>query len=173
MTHMRNVSRAIVPRFYVLTAAMVSTAVAATAQSPSACTTQDSASAAMAIRARLAQWVAQVNSGDPASGTIWAAPVAGWFPRGPEFSDSAAYATAGLNPSVGAATVTYAITVDEVAVSSRLAAVHDIWKEVRHFPGTTVTVSRQIRGSELWRCQPDGAWRIARWVSAPEHWIRS
>lgn len=163
---MRNLFRAIVPCLYVL-------AVAATAQSPSTCTTQDSASAAAAIRARLAQWVAQVNGNDPASGTIWAAPVTGWFPRGPEFSDSAAYAAAGLNKSVGAATVTYEINVDEVAVSSRLAAVHDIWKEVRHFPGATVTVSRQIRGSELWRCQPDGFWRIARWVSAPEHWLKT
>lgn len=154
-------------------ASILSMAAAAAAQSPSTCSTQDSASAAAAIRARLAQWVAQVNSHDRASGTIWAAPVTGWFPRGPEFSDSAAYSMAGVSKSVGPTTVTYEISVDEVAVSLRLAAVHDIWKEVRHFPGTAVTVSRQIRGSELWRCQPDGAWRIARWVSAPEHWVRS
>ena len=143
-------------------------------QLPPDCVTQDSTAAMGAIRERLARWVTQTNQGDrAAAGTIWAAQVTGWFPHGPEFTDSAAYATAGLPKSVGPATSTYAVKIDEVAVAAGLAAVHDIWKETRRFPGAAVTVTREIRGSELWRCQPDGSWRIRRWVSAPEHWIRS
>jgi uncharacterized membrane protein YhhN len=43
---------------------------------------------------------------------------------------------------------------------------------IRRFPTSAVAVRREIRGSELWACQPDGSWRIRRWVSAPEHWVR-
>jgi hypothetical protein len=145
----------------------------ARAQETELCSAMDSAAAAAAIRQRLTDWTAEVNRGDRASSTIWAQPVEGWFPHGPEFSDSAAYAAAGLSPTVGPAIVRYSVTVDEVAVSGRQAAVHDIWQEMRRFPGSSITVSREIRGSELWRCQPDGTWRIRRWVSAPEHWHRA
>jgi ketosteroid isomerase-like protein len=143
-------------------------------QAPKPCGSADSAAAVAAIRQRLAQWVEQTNRGDGAgANTIWAPPVTGWFPKGAEFSDSAAYAAAGLPSSAGRATVTFQIRVDEVAVGGAVAAVHDIWTETRRFPGSAITVTREIRGSELWRCQSDGAWRIARWVSAPEHWVRS
>jgi hypothetical protein len=135
--------------------------------------TADSTATAAAIRERLAQWVAQTNRGDRAGAdSIWEAKVTGWFPRGPEFTDSAAYALAGLPRSVGPTTVIFEVQVDEVAVGAGLAAVHDIWKETRRFPGSAIVVTREIRGSELWHCQPDRGWRIRRWVSAPEHWRR-
>lgn len=57
-------------------------------------------------------------------------------------------------------------------MSGSLAAVHDIWTETLHFDGSKVTVRRVIRGSEMWRRQPDGKWKIARWLSAPEKWVR-
>lgn len=144
----------------------------ARAQGRGDCRAMDSAAAVVAIRHRLADWVEQTNRGDVAANEIWAAPVAGWFPRGAEFSDSAALAVAGVPPTARPATFTYEVQVEEVAVGGRLAAVHDIWKETRGFPESRVRVRREIRGSELWRCQADGAWRIVRWVSAPEHWVR-
>ena len=143
-------------------------------QTPRACGTADSATAAATIRQRLALWVEQTNRGDrEGANTIWAPPVAGWFPSGAEFSDSAAYAAAGLSRTADKPATTFQVRVEEVAVGGNVAAVHDIWTESRRFPSGAVTVTREIRGSELWRCQPDGSWRIARWVSAPEHWVRS
>jgi ketosteroid isomerase-like protein len=117
--------------------------------------------------------VKAANAGDRAAArSIWAPGVVGWFPSAPVFSDSAANAVAGVAGVPGARS-TYAVTVDDVAVSGDLAAVHDIWRETRHYAGSAVVVNRVIRGSELWRRQPDGSWRIARWVSAPEPWERS
>ncbi len=144
----------------------------AVAQAPAACGASDSASA-RTIRDRLNRWVEETNRGDQASAsTIWAPRVAGWFPRGAEFGDSAAFAAAGLANGSAKPVVTFAVTIDDVAVSGGLAAVHDIWRERRRFADQSVSVEREIRGSELWRCQPDGSWRIARWVSAAEHWTR-
>jgi ketosteroid isomerase-like protein len=122
----------------------------------------------------LQQWVEQTNRGDQAAAnTVWAPGVVGWFPRGPEFGDSAARAAAGLPNGSDRATVEYEVRVQDVAVSGRLAAVHDIWLERRRFSAGSAAVQREIRGSELWRCQADGSWQIVRWVSAPEHWVRS
>ena len=141
-----------------------------TRQAPTSCSTTDSAAAAT-IRQRLAEWLVQTNTGDQtAANTIWAPEVVGWFPSGREFSDSAAFAVADVNTTTFRST--FQLRVDDVAVQGSLAAVHDVWKETRQFPGLTVTVSRVIRGSEMWRCQSDGSWRIVRWVSAPEHWVR-
>ncbi len=145
----------------------------AAAQLPSACGRSDGVAAAR-IRQRLQQWVEETNRGDrAAASTIWAPHVVGWFPSGPEFGDSAAFAAAGIRADSGRGTSRYKVRVDDLMVSNGLAAVHDIWQEWRHFPGAAVGVKREIRGSELWRCQSDGSWRIVRWVSAPEHWERS
>src|SRR2546423_2506029 len=129
--------------------------------------------AATVIRHRLSDWVAQTNRGDrTAANTIWASGGIGWFPRGSEFTDSAAYSVAGVASTVDRPTVSYELRVEDVAVDGTLAVVHDIWDEQRHFAGDSVTVTREMRGSEMWRCQPDGSWRIVRVVSAPEHWVR-
>ncbi|MBD0371038.1 MAG: nuclear transport factor 2 family protein [Pyrinomonadaceae bacterium] len=123
------------------------------------------------IRKALADWVAATNRRDEtAANTIWAQSVVGWFPEAPEFSSRASFAVAGIPEDKGASYSTYELKIDEVAVSGSMAAVHDIWTETRHFNGSPVTVRRIIRGSELWRKQPDGKWRIVRWVSAPEKW---
>jgi ketosteroid isomerase-like protein len=133
------------------------------------CAPSDSASEVL-IRRRLADWVRQTNLGDQAAAaSIWAPTVKGWFPQGAEFRDTAAYAAAGRRPATARAASSYDLEIDEVAVSGDLAVVHDRWTERRRLaPGSTVI--RTIRGSETWRCQPGGDWRIARWVSAPEHW---
>src|SRR5207249_7742411 len=124
-------------------------------QLPPDCVTEDSTAAMGAIRERLARWVTQTNQGDrAAAGTIWAAQVTGWFPHGPEFTDNAAYATAGLPKSVGPATSTYAVKIDEVAVAAGLAAVHDIWKETGGFPGPAFPWPGKSAGSGCGPCEP-------------------
>lgn len=123
------------------------------------------------IRKALAEWVAATNRRDVvAANTIWAHDVIGWLPTTPEFSTSAAFAVAGIPEQKGASYSTYEIKIDEVVVSGSVATVFDIWTETKHFNGSSVTVRRTIRGSELWRRQTDGKWKIVRWVSAPEKW---
>ena len=159
---------------YLLAAVGCSTSIAAQTSTPTqrSCSPNDSV-AAIAIRQRLADWVTQTNRGDrTAASTIWAPGMVGWFPRSPEFSDSAAYTVAGITSREIRPVVTYELQVADLAVEGSLAVVHDIWKETRRFTNPPVTVTREIRGSEMWRCQDDGSWRIARWVSAPEPWVR-
>jgi hypothetical protein len=135
--------------------------------------TRSDSAAAAAIRARRAPGVEQTKRGDRrAAQTIWAPGSVCWFPRAALFGDTAAAGVAGLPTVPSGGYSTYLLVIDEVAVGGAIAAVHDRWTETRHFPGTTATARRLIRGSELWRRQPDGSWRIARCVSAPEAWER-
>ena len=151
--------------------ALVNGTMAAVAQRPASCGGNDSA-AAVIIRQRILDWVSQTNRKDfKSAGTIWAPGVVGWFPRGPEFSDSAALAAAGGSAPSGPPRVTYEVRIEQIDVAGSIAAVHDVWHEQRSFPGAQHVVQREIRGSELWRCEADGTWRISRWVSAPEHWV--
>ena len=148
------------------------TAARTTTQSVPLCSPSDRA-AAVTIRQRLADWVRATNGGDRVGANdIWARPMVGWFPAAPVFGDSAAFAAAGLPFQANAPSVTtYDLRVDAVDVSGQIAAVHDIWTERRTLPNGVV-VQRIIRGSELWRCSADSKWRIARYVSAPEPWVR-
>jgi ketosteroid isomerase-like protein len=135
------------------------------------CAANDSTAAVAAVRARLADWVRQANANDrEGMREVWAPALVGWFPRAPVFSDSAAFAAAGLrDTSASSVRATVDLVIDDIVAGGAIVAVHDIWTEKRVLSPAT-TVQRQIRGSELWRCQPDGRWRIARYVSAPDPW---
>ncbi|MFN2533090.1 MAG: DUF4440 domain-containing protein [Pyrinomonadaceae bacterium] len=123
------------------------------------------------IRQALANWVLATNRGDQsAANTIWGPKVAGWFPTAREFSNEVAWEVAGLQGTRNDAYSTVEVRIEEVAVSGSIACVHDIWTETRHFKGSSITVKRRIRSSEMWRRQPEGKWKIVRWVSAPEKW---
>jgi len=125
------------------------------------------------IRKTLGDWIEATNRKDRAAGkSIWTSDVVGWFPSSDEFTIDAAFAVAGIPKKKGSSYSTYEIKIEEIAVSGSLAAVHDVWTETLHFDGSKVTVSRVIRGSEMWKRQPDGKWKIARWVSAPERWMK-
>jgi ketosteroid isomerase-like protein len=126
------------------------------------------------IRKALADWVDATNRRDmAAAGAIWDKNVVGWFPESREFSPLAAFEVAGIPAKKGASYSTYEIKIDEIAVSGSLAAVYDLWTETKHFDGSNVTVKRLIRSSELWKRQPDGKWKITRWVSTPEKWVKA
>jgi len=147
----------------------------ASAPSPPAlgCAAGDSAAAVATVRQRLAEWVRQTNAGDrQGAGEVWAPGMVGWFPTASLFSDSAASAAAGVAPSAQPPRprTTFDIVVDDIVASGSVVVVHDVWAETRTFATPARAVQRVIRGSELWRCQPDGRWRIARYVSAPEPW---
>lgn len=139
-------------------------------QAQAICASSDSA-AAVAVRARLAEWVRQANANDRAGmNEVWAPGLVGWFPRARLFSDSTAADAAGLSPTESARSVqtTFGLVIANVVASGSVVVVHDVWTETRDFGSGKAR--RVIRGSELWRCQPDGKWRIARYVSAPEPW---
>lgn len=132
---------------------------------------RDEKSSEAEIRQALADWVSAVNRKDyKSSKKIWGPKVVGWFPEAAEFGESAAFQVGGVQEKRDATYSTYELKIDDVEVAGTLAAVYDIWTETLHFNDSPVTVRRIIRGSELWRVQPDGKWRIVRWVSAPEKW---
>ena len=102
--------------------------------------------------------------------SVWDAAAICWGPEVRELSNEAASSLASSTAAAAAAWSTYELTIEAVDVAGELGVVHDIWLETRHFPDTATTVSRRIRGSELWRHQRDGEWRIVRCVSAPDNW---
>jgi ketosteroid isomerase-like protein len=113
------------------------------------------------IRARLAQWVDQFNSGDyQAAATIWAPDLIGVIPGGPDDSYEREVTGARRTPR---SSVRFALTIDEVLVDGDLAVVRDSWTE------TGGPKEVRFRSFEVWRRQPDGVWRISRWIdAAPE-----
>ena len=147
----------------------------AAAPAAGGCQSADSATAVATVRSRLLEWVRLVEAGDTRGARdVWSAGVVGWFPSAPLFSDSAALSAAGLPASARPSEVraTFDVDIQDIVASGPVVVVHDRWTERREFvvrPAPKVA-QRVIRGSELWRCEPDGRWRIVRYVSAPETW---
>jgi len=124
----------------------------------------DNAAAERAIRASLAQWVADANRGDYAAALrVWAPDLVGWPPSGPD--DTYAREAEGAKGPPGAPAVTFALTVNEVIVDRTLAVVRDTWTQTAHTPGGD-SVST-FRSFEVWREQPDKSWKISRWLDGP------
>ena len=158
-------------RASVFTVLLIMFASASGASAQKASATQSDEQSEAQIRKALADWVEATNRGDDAAAnTIWADKMIGWFPKVPELGLSGAFAAAGLPEKKEGVRSTYELKIDEVVVSGSVASVYDIWTETAHFQGSPVTVKRIIRGNELWRRQANGAWKIARFVSAPEKW---
>lgn len=123
-----------------------------------------------AIRAQLQAWLEASRRRDVSGmAAAWDPNAVCWLPEVPELSNAAAARLAESDPSRQAWS-TYELSVDRIDVSGGLGAVHDVWTETRHFADTSKTVSRRLRGSELWEHQSDGQWRIIRCVSAPDPW---
>jgi ketosteroid isomerase-like protein len=128
---------------------------------------QSAASDEARIRKRLAQWVEQTRAGDRvAAAEIWAPDLVGWYPGQPDDSYAREQESARRPQPTGAPRSIPAVTLVEVVVSGDLAVLRDIW-DMSQVAGTDTT-RQSLRSYEVWRRQPDGAWRIARWISAPE-----
>jgi len=114
------------------------------------------------IRARLEKWVEQFNTGDYAgAATIWAPDLVGWMGGAPD--DTYQREMEAAKRAVPAEAPQFALTIDEIIVEGDLAVVRDTWRE-------TLRDRKMIFHSfEVWRRQPDGQWKIARWIdAAPE-----
>ena len=126
------------------------------------------------IRQSLANWMEATNHReDDKANDVWAPGVIGWFPEAQVFRLEEAYRVAGVAKGNEKPYSTFELTIEEVLVGSNLAVVRDIWRETIHFPSTNATALRPIKSFEVWKPQPDGKWRIVRWISAPEPWLAS
>lgn len=67
----------------------------------------------------------------------------------------------------GAPRTRYELEIKEVMVSGSLAVVRDVWTFSTMGKVGEQTVE-SVKSFEVWRRQPDGTWKIARWISAPE-----
>jgi ketosteroid isomerase-like protein len=122
------------------------------------------------IRARLQGWLEANRRRDRAGmQAIWDPKSVCWLPEAPELSNAAAARLAGSDPALRGWSA-YDLSTDRIDVMGDLGVVHNIFTETRHFTDTAKTVSRRLRGSELWQRQADGQWRIIRCVSAPDPW---
>ena len=119
-----------------------------------------------AIRAKLAGWVTAFNAGDlKAAAGVWAPDLVGWSPEGDDdtYSREMVFASRAPGNPPGA---TYALEINEVIVSGDLAVVRDTWTET---PRAEPAKARRFRSFEVWRRQPDGSWKISRWIDGPIH----
>lgn len=117
-----------------------------------------------AIRAELSTWVAAFNSGDlEKASKVWAPDLIGWPPEGPDDTYALEKKFAELSDRKPTS-ATYALEINEVLVDCDLAVVRDTWTET---PRADPTKARTFRSFEVWRRQPDGIWRIARWIDGP------
>jgi ketosteroid isomerase-like protein len=115
------------------------------------------------IRERLRLWIEQFNSGDYlGAASIWAPDLIGVVHGGPDDSYDREQAGAEWYLHMRSP-VRVALTVDEVLVDGDLAVVRDTWRE------TGGKKDETFRSLEVWRLQPDGQWKIARFInSAPD-----
>jgi ketosteroid isomerase-like protein len=130
-------------------------------------TPADSAASARSIRAALASWVDAANREDwKAAARVWAPDLIGWYPGQPDDTFAKEMESA-AHPRPGRPSTHYEVNVVEVMVSGSMAVVRDIWR-FTIAPGTPDSAVSVVRSYEVWKRQPDGEWRIARWISAPE-----
>jgi ketosteroid isomerase-like protein len=122
-----------------------------------------------AIRDSLDRWVRAFNARDTAGVmAVWAPDLIGWYPGAPDITYADTRAGFEREFADPGARSTYALTVEEVQVSGDIAVVRDRWTETDARPGSQEAIVTKLKSFEIWRRQPDGVWKITRWISAPE-----
>ena len=117
------------------------------------------------IRGKLAEWEKAYNAGDrKKTFEIWAPDLVGWYPGIPDVTYAQEKASLD-RPAPSGPRSTLHVQVVEVLVSADLAVVRDVWTETPPPGGSGPATT--IPSFEVWRRQPDGDWKIARWISAP------
>lgn len=118
------------------------------------------------IRAKLAAWEEAYNAGDRKKAfEIWAPDLIGWYPGVPDITWEQEKAAL-ERPASSAPRSLLHVRIVEVLVSGDLAVVRDVWTETP--PEGSSAPATRIPSFEVWRRQPDGDWKIARWISAPQ-----
>jgi steroid delta-isomerase len=119
-----------------------------------------------AIREALAKWTADFNARDAARICDLFAPDLVYDYRG--FPERDFEALCGLlRRSLADRTkqFTYALEIKEIIVSGDLAIVRLVWTLRTTLPGTSAAVESKEPGLDVFRRQPDGSWKIARYIA--------
>ena len=119
-----------------------------------------------AIREALAKWTADFNAHDAARICDLFAPDLVYDYRG--FPERDFEALCGLlRRSLADRTkqFTYALEIKEIIVSGDLAIVRLVWTLRTTLPGTSAAVDSKEPGLDVFRRQPDGSWKIARYIA--------
>jgi uncharacterized protein (TIGR02246 family) len=119
-----------------------------------------------AIRGALAQWTADFNARDAARLCDLFAPDLVYDYRGfPERTHADLCALLRRSLADRTKKFTYALDIREIIVSGDLAIVRLVWTLTTTRPGTATPVVSQEPGLDVFRRQPDGSWKIARYIA--------
>jgi uncharacterized protein (TIGR02246 family) len=142
-------------------------ALLASAVLPAGAAAQTPASAAeTAIRGALAQWTADFNARDATRICDLFAPDLVYDYRGfPERTHADLCALLRRSLADPAKRFTYALDVKEIIVSGDMAVVRLVWTLRTTLPGTATSVESREPGLDVFRRQPDGSWKIARYIA--------
>lgn|SRR5215471_8895996 len=129
---------------------------------------QPAGEAEAAIRAALAKWTADFNARDASKICDLFAPDLRYDFRGlPERDYQALCALLRRALADTSKTFTYSLDIKEIIVSEDLAVVRLVWTSKLSADGKTVETREP--GLDVFRKQPDGSWKIARYIAYEEN----
>jgi uncharacterized protein (TIGR02246 family) len=131
----------------------------ATAQAPAV-------DAETAIRGALAQWTADFNAREAARICDLFTPDLVYDYRGfPERGHADLCGLLLRSLADRTKRFTYALDIKEIIVSGDMAVVRLVWTLTTTLPGTSMPVVSKEPGLDVFRRQPDGNWRISRYIA--------
>lgn len=121
---------------------------------------------AVAIEQRLRQWTEDFNAGrvDKLC-DLFAPDLIANYRGQPEKSFDSLCASLQRDLSAGPRQYRYALELNEIMVSGDMAVVRLIWHLTVTDKATGKAVTSSDRGIDVFRRQPDGKWRIARYIA--------
>ncbi|MEJ8572760.1 nuclear transport factor 2 family protein [Microbaculum marinum] len=122
--------------------------------------------AARVIEQRLRQWTEDFNAGRTERlCDLFAVDLIANYRGQPEKSFNSICSALQRDVGGGARAYRYDLDIDEVIVSGDLAVVRLVWHLTVTDRETGTTVASSDRGIDVFRRQPDGQWRIARYLA--------
>lgn len=119
-----------------------------------------------AIRRALAQWTADFNAHDTARICDLFAPDLVYDYRGfPERTHADLCGLLRRSLADRTKQFTYALDIKEIIVSGDMAVVRLVWTLNTTLPGAATPVVSKEPGLDVFRRQPDGSWKIARYIA--------
>jgi uncharacterized protein (TIGR02246 family) len=127
---------------------------------------QSDAAAEQAIRDALSRWTADFNARDATRICDLFAPDLRYDFRGfPERDYNAMCSLLHRALSDRSKTLTYSFDIKEVIVSGDIAVVRLVWTSRVSQEGSSQVAATKEPGLDVFRRQPDGKWRIARYMA--------
>jgi len=126
---------------------------------------QDSAAVQNEIRAELEKWTTDFNAGNsPAVCSLFAPDLISDFRGQPEDTYNSLCANLQMALSDPAKSYHYQLEIKEILVSGDLAAVRLVWT-LSVSPKNGPAESTREPGLDIFRRQPDGTWKISRYMA--------